>query len=86
MSDYLKKEMEAAWRIWHNHIDDDDVPMVSITFEKGFNAASSFFIPMLSQSLVYVQSQADAEHMLDGFSHRHRAIDDFADRLLAIIE
>ena len=41
----LRQAVQDAWRDWHGDLDDDDVPAVSPSFDKGFWAAVAFLLP-----------------------------------------
>lgn len=81
MNDSMNAAMLGAWLLWHNHIDDEDVPPINASFREGFEAAHSLFLPLLTLASIHVYTAAEAEHMLDGFTPKRRGIDALVDQI-----
>jgi hypothetical protein len=76
MNDHLKNIMKQSWADWHEGCClPDEMPNVTMTYEKGFTAALDALLPLLKQCHPHVHGSHGALHMMDGFNPKPRPID-----------
>lgn len=86
MNEKLRFNMLLAWAQWHCNLDHNDIPDVSLAYEKGFHAACEHLLTLLQQAAPHVYASAQAEHMLDGFKPRRHKIDTLVEQIKAVTE
>lgn len=75
MTPALQTAMEAAWTHWHRNMPVDMPSHPNLSFQRGFEEAAGCLLPLLQAAYPHVESQAQAEHLLDGFKKQERPTD-----------
>jgi len=85
MEQNMLAEMENAWNKWHEDISETDRPGINPSFQEGFEAAHDLLMPLLEMAAPHVYASAGAAHMMDGFKPKRIPIDEFVDRIKAVM-
>ena len=85
MEQNMEDEMRKAWDDRHHDMSETDRPGTNPSFERGFGAAVDLLMPLLEMAAPHVFASAGAAHMMDGFKPKRLPIDEFVERIKAVL-